>query len=130
MPHSDEIPVPVFKELPLLENVKDMTGDIVEHDSDVEFEERGSTTRPHCFNQVKLNDLVRDLNLSKEASELLALRLNEKNLLQHGTKVTFYCSRGKALLQCFRVDSDLVYCHDVSGLLYAMGVTLYDPNEW
>ena len=50
--------------------------------------------------------------------------MNEKNLLQHGTKVTFYRNRKKDLLQYFRVDSDLVYGHDVSGLLYAMGVTL------
>ena len=106
-----------------------MAGDIVKHDSEVDFEERGSTMRPQCFNQAELNDLVRDLSLSKEASELLASRLNEKNLLQHGTKVTFYRSREKDLLQYFRVDSDLVYCHDVSGLLYAVGVTLYDPNE-
>ncbi len=66
---------------------------------------------PQCFNQAELNDLVKDLSLSKELSELLASRLNEKNLLQHGTKVTFYRSRGKDLLQYFRVDSDLVYCH-------------------
>ncbi len=77
-----------------------------------------------------MNDSVRELCLSKELSELLASRLNEKKLLQHGTKVTFYCSREKDILQYFRVDSDLVYCHDVSGLLNAMGVTPYDPNEW
>ena len=50
VPHSDEIHVPVFKELPSLEDEEDMAGDIVEHDSEVDFEERGSTTRPQCFN--------------------------------------------------------------------------------
>ncbi len=72
-----------------------MEGDIVEHDSDVDFEECHSTTRPLCFNQAKLNDLVSNLSLSKELSELLASRLNKKNLLQQSTKVTFYRRREK-----------------------------------
>ncbi len=38
VPHSVKIPVPVFNELPSLEDEEDMVGDIVEHDSDVDFE--------------------------------------------------------------------------------------------
>ena len=41
------------------------------------------------FNQEELNDLVRDLALSKAASELLASRLYQKNLLAPFTKVYF-----------------------------------------
>ena len=37
------------------------------------------TSSPSLFNQNELNDLIRDLSLSKEASELLASRLKEKN---------------------------------------------------
>ena len=33
------------------------------------------------FSQFELNDLVRDLGLSKESAEVLASRLKEKNLL-------------------------------------------------
>ncbi len=51
VPHSVEILVPGFKELPSLEDEENMVGDIIEHDSDVDFEERGSTTRPQSFNQ-------------------------------------------------------------------------------
>ena len=40
------------------------------------------------FSQIKLNDLVWDLNLSKELSELLASRLAEKNLLQQDVKIS------------------------------------------
>ncbi len=76
-----------------------------------------------------MNDLVKYLSLSKELSELLASGLNEKNLPHHGGKVTFYRRIEKGLLQYFRVDSDLVYCH-VLGLLNAKGVIPYEPNEW
>ena len=45
------------------------------------------------FSQGELNDLVRDLSLSKESSELLASRLKEKNMLEPGTQITFYRKR-------------------------------------
>ena len=42
------------------------------------------------FSQLKLNDLVRDLNLSKQAAEILASRMNEKHVLHSSEKVLFY----------------------------------------
>ena len=39
------------------------------------------------FSQPDLNDLVRDLGLSKNATEVLASRLQEKNQLSHTIKV-------------------------------------------
>ena len=39
------------------------------------------------FSQPELNDLVRYLGLSKNAAEVLASRLQEKNQLSHTTKV-------------------------------------------
>ena len=42
------------------------------------------------FNQIELNNLVRDLHFPKPYAELLASRLNEQNLLIHGTSVTYY----------------------------------------
>lgn len=45
--------------------------------NDVDFE--GMSNEPKRFSQNELDDLVRDLNLSKQASELLASRLKEKN---------------------------------------------------
>ena len=43
-----------------------------------------------CICQIELNDLFRDLNLSKEPAELLASRLSEKHVLRSGTSVSFY----------------------------------------
>lgn len=128
--HSEEIPVPVFNVSRSLEEVEDRA-EIVEHDMDFE-DDTGSCSNsgPQCFNQEELNDLVRDLGLSKEMSQVLASRLKEKNLLEQGTKITFYRKREYGLLQYFKVESGLVYCHDVSGLLNAMGMPSYNSNEW
>ena len=53
------------------------------------------------FNQAELNDLVRDLGLSKVNSELLASRLKEKNALAPGINITFFRTREQELLACF-----------------------------
>jgi hypothetical protein len=55
--------------------------------SDSDFQ---TTSHIECFDQNELSDLIRDLNLSKDSSELLATRLKEENVLQPGTKITFY----------------------------------------
>ena len=76
---------------------------------------------PQRFRQEELNDLVRDHNLSKAASELLASRLNDKNLLERGTKITYYRTREKNLLPFFSQQNNLLYCHEVRGLLEKNG---------
>ena len=72
-----------------------------------------SDDRPHPFSRNELNDLVRDLNLSKSSSELLAFRLKEKNLLSNGTRITFYCNRQQEFLHFFFEEKDLVYCTNI-----------------
>ena len=57
------------------------------------------STNPKPFSQDQLNDLVHDLNLSKESSELLASRLGEHGVLDSGTKITFYRNRDDLLLR-------------------------------
>ena len=63
--HCDEIPRPVFKELP----------DVDSKNLDVNFEEQGDlndndfvlkSSEPILLNQEELGDLIRDLDLSKE----------------------------------------------------------------
>ena len=48
------------------------------------------SAKPKPFSQGLLNDLVRDLGLSKESSEILASRLGEHVILDSETKLTFY----------------------------------------
>lgn len=131
--HSEEIPVPSFSSLPELteDDTETSTSDEVkriqsENDSDFEAD----LATPQCFNQEELNDLIRDLNLSKESAELLASRLKEKNLLCRGTNITFYRKRDKDLLPFFTQENDLVFCNNIKGLLEKMGLPEYTPDDW
>ncbi|GFV38225.1 uncharacterized protein TNCV_4792111 [Trichonephila clavipes] len=96
-------------------------------DSDYKFSQE-----PQSFNQKELSDLVRDLDLPKEASEILASRLKEKNLLTPETNITFYRTRGKKSVTTFFFPQEkyLVFCNDVGGLLQQMGSKKYQPSDW
>ena len=79
--HCDEIPVPTFTHLPELESdqfeewMKCLDSG-TSNSSGSEFE--GSSSIQTQFNQSELSDLVRDLGLSKELSEVLVSRLMRK----------------------------------------------------
>ena len=75
------------------------------------------------FSQGQLNDLVRDLNLSKESSKLLASRLGEHGVLDSGTKITFYRNRDDLLLRFVTKEDDFVFCNNIPGLLAEMGLS-------
>ena len=130
MPYSHEIPVPVFTELPSLEDEDDIcqSDENYGHVSDTDFVNI-STKELECFNQAVLNGSIKDLGLQKELSELLASRRKEKNMLPKETNVTFYRNREKGHLAFFETDYDFVYCFDVAGLLVAMGVPQCGLNE-
>ena len=135
VPHSDHLPVPVFNRV---EDSDDSTVSSDGHGQDVLFEPQAdpmdyvnmepvaslpsSSRTPQYFNQCALNDLIRDLNHSKESSELLAPRLNEKHVLASGTMISFDRNREKDLQQYFSESSDkkrgrYVYCKNIEGLL-------------
>ncbi|GBN60254.1 hypothetical protein AVEN_141027-1 [Araneus ventricosus] len=86
VPQTSEIPVPVFKELPSLEIKEYQSGEGRSDPNDDDFEIEHDFVRKG-FKQHELNELARDLGLSKKASELLASRLHDKNLLEKGDKV-------------------------------------------
>jgi hypothetical protein len=77
--------------------------------SDSDFQRTSHSER---FDQNELGDLIRDLNLSKESSELLASRLKEKNVLHPGMKITFHQRREKDLLPFFTEDNHFVFCKE------------------
>ena len=80
-PHSGEVPVPIFKGLPSVDGI-DIGHDTNEIDScDTDMSEKFSQSEdcssdtepflvPKPLPQAELNDLVRDLGLSKKATEL------------------------------------------------------------
>ena len=66
------------------------------------------SAKPKPFSQGQLNDLVRDLGLSKESSEILASRLGKQGILDLGTKIIFYCDRDDLLIRFFTMENDFV----------------------
>ena len=85
---------------------------------------------PHRITQAELNDLIRDLDLPKNKSELLGSRLNEWNLLEEGVTTTVYPHRHEEIAQYFTMDGDLCYCNDVTSLLEDLCKDhKYDKNE-
>ena len=105
--HCDEIPVPIFGELSdisdedafSVEGHEDEIGVVLENDA------------PHPFSQKELNDLVRDLSLSKDSAELLASRLKEKKT----SSLTVLASGSSTTgIKCTTV----------------FGVAQYEPKDW
>ena len=74
------------------------------------------------FRKEEINDLVRDLNFSNKASELLALILREKNLLEEDMRISHYRQREQEFLQFFSAEGGFTFCNDVQGLLKALGL--------
>jgi hypothetical protein len=82
------------------------------------------------FTQSELNDLIRELQLTKEKSELLGLRLREKNMLASGVKFSWYRNREKEFRKYYAQEDQLVFCTDISNLLHQLGEREYDPISW
>ena len=85
---------------------------------------------PELFSQTEVNDLVRDLGLSKKAEEMLASRLQEKHLLDDSAKVSYFRKRDQSFATFFSEWKEFVYCHNIPGLLRQLGVALYIPTKW
>ena len=96
--------------------------------SDSEYGPKKSS-KPVLFSQERLNDLIRDLALSKQKAELLASRLQENNLLHADFVVTHCRKRNMDLSTVFKVDGPLCYCHNIKSLFEKLGED-HIANEW
>ncbi|GBM14537.1 hypothetical protein AVEN_101176-1 [Araneus ventricosus] len=84
---------------------------------------------PHLISQSDFSDLVRDLNLSKNQSELLASILKEWNLLEKETKVCSFRKWQQDFQDFFSRDGDVIFCNDVDSLFKALGLQ-HKPQDW
>ena len=73
------------------------------------------------INQERLNDLVRDLYLSKEKAEIMGSRLQQWNLLEPGTTVSSFRSRNQNLAGYYASVENICYCKDIGGLMSELG---------
>lgn len=129
VPHDDSIPIPKPPE--------DWTCD--EPDEETEMQESGreinsefeacSSGGPHLITQSELNNLVRDLDLSKAKAKLLGSRLQEWCLLSPGTKISFFWRYQDDLTKFFSDVDSLCFCVDFEGLFSALGYD-HDTQEW
>ena len=104
-PRSDEVPIPAFHHIPELTESSNEISSYVDAaiTGSSESELEGAATTSLRSSQAKLYDLIRDLSLLKETSEVIAFLLNEKNL-QPRTRITFYRTREKVLLPDFSIQ--------------------------
>ncbi|UYV84953.1 hypothetical protein LAZ67_X004087 [Cordylochernes scorpioides] len=126
VPHSDILPVPQPPENVIF---SDDDSDRREQQWDDTNFEAGALSEPHLLTQGDLNDLIRDLDLSKKQSELLGSRLKGWNLLHKGIKVCFFRKRQDEFQDFFSQENDLVYCNDAVSLMEALGHD-HDTEEW
>ena len=72
------------------------------------------------FDQTQLNDLIRDLNLSKYKAEFVGSRSKKKNQLNENVRISYH-NREKDLRKFFSDEEGLIFCNDVNKLMKAVG---------
>jgi len=85
IPHGPGLPIP--KPPDSSSTSSSSTTDVCS-ESNASEESHMDSKQPRSLTQTELNDLTRDLGLSKDSSQLLASRLNEHHLLS--ADVTYY----------------------------------------
>jgi hypothetical protein len=128
--HSETLPVPKSPEFWTIDADEIVEDEPMElSDKDDEYQPSTSSTEPHLITQPELNDLVRDLNLSKNQAELLGSRLQGWNLLAKGTTISIFRDRNKNFSKFFSMNGNLCFCSDIDGLMMALGYN-HNPQEW
>ena len=105
-------------------------------DDDVDFEvdTQSSSKDPHFPNQNKLDNLTRDLGLTKAKAEILSSRLKEWNLLAPSCNISKPRKRHVTFANFYAMSSDsdhfpLCYYTNIQGLFQEIGVA-YSASNW
>src|SRR6218665_1602516 len=85
--------------------------------------------RPYFPNQKDVNDLIRDLGLTKSNPELLISRLKHWNMLYENVQVTDQRKRHETFSNFFSRQDGRCFCNNVAGLFEVLGITC-NPGEW
>ena len=84
---------------------------------------------PYYPNQEDINNLVRELSLTKSNAELLISKLKQWDLLDDSVRITSKKKRHCGFSVFYTFKDGLCYCHDIEGLFQAMGI-FCNPCEW
>ena len=100
------------------------------YESDEEyFPKETESAAPHLINQKELNDLIRDLGITKEKAELLGSRLQQWNLLDNTCRITVQRIRDSTLAQFYEKNDALCFCKNITGLFAEINIE-YKPEQW
>ncbi|KAF2366561.1 hypothetical protein FHG87_002689 [Trinorchestia longiramus] len=120
VPHSDDLPVPtptVNKDLLPLSDEEMLSEEgsakSISSEDKVSVYSGASDNEPHWITQEDLNDLARDLYLSKQHSELLASRLEQWNLVKADVRVTSDRTRNKDFASFFDMENSVSIAYSV-----------------
>ena len=128
VPHDCTLPIPVPPaNMSLM--VSSDSASSTSSDSDSYENYEADDGNPHLIEQSELNDLIRDLSLSKDKAELLASRLQQWHLLAANTRVTVYRKRSVKLSGFYDTRETFCYCSDIEGLMKELGVK-HISDEW
>ena len=103
-------------------------------DADFEVDTQCSSKDPHFPNQNELDDLIRDLGLTKAKAEILFSRLKEWNVLAPSCKIPKPRKRHVTFANFYAMFSDsdqpsFCYCTDIQGLFQEIGIA-YSASYW
>ena len=141
VPHDNSMPPPVPPQHGL--DATDSSADEDNFDglTSSNYKDFDTNEDPILFSQKHLNDLNRDLCLSKEKAELLASTLKERNMVERDVKASYcrkrnrdlsssYCrKRNRDLSSALKVEGLLCYCNDIEELFRTLGA-VHIANEW
>jgi phosphoglycolate phosphatase-like HAD superfamily hydrolase len=127
VPHGPDLPVPCPPD-----NLSDESeGSSLQSATEEMYFEPHQYDRPiDKFTQSELNDLIRDLQLTKEKSELLGSRVREKHMLASGVKFSWYRNREKEFRKYYAQEDQLVFFTGIRNLLHQLGEREYDSSTW
>ncbi|CAI9726966.1 Hypothetical predicted protein [Octopus vulgaris] len=127
------IPNHSYKHFAMFSKIIDLLEELSEWKSPVSVfiwvQRRGkSDKKPDLITQPELSDLVGELTLTKQQSEVLTSRLQQWKLLDKDAHVTVFRKHSADLQQFFTLENNLTYCNNLRDLFNALELT-YEPNE-
>uniref|UniRef100_A0A0L8I169 Uncharacterized protein n=1 Tax=Octopus bimaculoides TaxID=37653 RepID=A0A0L8I169_OCTBM len=135
VPHADDFPFPTLPAnkdlLPLSDEEMPSGGDsakLISSEDNISVYSGASGIEPHWITQEDLNDLPRDLYLSKQQSELLASELKQWNLVKADVRITSFRTWNQDFASFFNMENRLFYCTTVSGLFTFLGFP-HNPSD-
>ena len=134
VPHCPEIPIPKPPDTSYysVSNSDVMSSsDVLDADYNYcnEYVCHNDMKTPKLMSQFYLDDLVRDLGLSKICAEVLGSRLHDLNMLAPGVQFAWYRHREYEYVSFFSMNKSLVFCNNIRGIMEKFG-TEYDPKAW